>query len=79
MSNIKQGKRYNFELQKDSKDFNVPYDGKSIMHYRAWNSFAINTKLPTMTSKVSKDMVFYTDKGKVSRQKTVKILKSIDR
>ena len=69
-SNIKQEKRYNYELQKDSKDFNVPYDGKSIMHYSAFNSpFAINPKLPTMTSEVSKVMVFYIDKGKVNRQK----------
>ena len=49
-NNIIQGLKSNFMRQKTSLTFNVPYDGKSIMHYKA-KDFSKNN-LYTIESKV---------------------------
>ena len=52
-NNIKsENLKYNFLRQKTSLTFNVPYDGKSIMHYKP-RDFSINpSNLYTIESKV---------------------------
>ena len=42
---------YNYDIQSDSLTFGVPYDGKSIMHYRSF-FFQKGTE-PAMESRVS--------------------------
>ena len=43
--NIYEVQQYNFKRHYTSLTFNVPYDGKSIMHYRprAWSKNGLNT------------------------------------
>ena len=51
-NNIIQDFKNNFKRQKTSLTFNVPYDGKSIMHYKP-KDFSINpSNLYTIESKV---------------------------
>ena len=40
-----------YEIIEDALIFDVPYDGRSTMHY-AWKAFAIDQMRPTMLSKV---------------------------
>ena len=50
--NIKTPFKFAFKKAIGSKTFNVPYDGRSIMHYPAKNSFAIQNGLDTIRSLV---------------------------
>ena len=42
-----------YAINDDLTTFDVPYDGRSVMHY-AWKDFAIDEIRPTMLSKVKK-------------------------
>ena len=52
-SNIKPDKKHNFAICKGCSNFDLPYDGKSLMQYYAY-AFAINKSIPTIESKASK-------------------------
>ena len=51
-NNIKPGNEYNFYPKRSTTTFGVPYDGKSIMHYRS-TDFSKNGRLLTIESKVN--------------------------
>merc|ERR1719219_2381807 len=50
-NNIQSRPRSNFNKQRGGLTFGIPYDGLSVMHYEAYNSFAINRRRPTIESK----------------------------
>lgn len=51
--NIYDYRHHNFWKRSTSLTFDVPYDGRSFMHYRAYNAFNINPYEPTIVSKVT--------------------------
>ena len=52
LSNIPRRVQNQFVIAKGSNTYGVPYDFKSIMHYR-WNAFASNKRQPSIVSLVS--------------------------
>ena len=50
-NNIRSANKYNFHVQRSTTTFDVPYDGKSVMHYSS-TAFSKNGR-PTIESKVN--------------------------
>ena len=59
--NIRPETRYNYckDNSGQTSTYGVKYDAKSIMHYRAYNTFAIDIKEPTMSSKMIRNVKSY--------------------
>ena len=53
--------QYNFckDNSGQTSTYGVKYDAKSIMHYRAYNTFAIDIKKPSMSPKMIRNVKSY--------------------
>ncbi|XP_034117454.1 hatching enzyme 1.2-like [Drosophila albomicans] len=51
-ANIEHGQAYNFQIERGTTSFGVPYDLNSVMHYYK-NAFAKDRRIPTIYAKVN--------------------------